>query len=61
MIVCMGALAACAASRTPALPVAPAGTPGFSQAALDGIDPTLQAFIDAGQMSGIYAVIARHG
>ncbi len=60
-IACTGALAACAASRTPALPVAPPEALGLSQAALDRIDPALQAFVDSGQVSGIYAVIARHG
>ena len=57
----MGALASCAASRTPALPMARAETLGLSQAALDRIAPALQAFVDSGQVSGIYAVIARHG
>lgn len=60
-IACMGALGSCAASRTPALPMARAETLGLSQAALDRIDPALQAFVDSGQVSGIYAVIARHG
>jgi CubicO group peptidase (beta-lactamase class C family) len=60
-IACMGALASCAASRTSALPMARAETLGFSQAALDRIDPALQAFVDSGKVSGIYAVIARHG
>lgn len=59
---CMGALSACAAGSTPALPLAPrAETLGLPQAALDRIDPALQAFVDSGQVSGIYAVIARHG
>ncbi|HEX2206995.1 MAG TPA: hypothetical protein VHG93_04885 [Longimicrobium sp.] len=44
----MGALAACAASRTRALPIARAETLGLSQAALDRIDPALQAFVDSG-------------
>ncbi len=61
-IACMGALASCAASRTPALPMAPRAEPlGLSQAALDRIDPALQAFVDSGKVSGIYAMIARHG
>lgn len=59
---CTGALAACAAATPPALPVAPrAETLGFPQAALDRMDPALQAFVDSGKVSGIYAVIARHG
>jgi CubicO group peptidase (beta-lactamase class C family) len=60
-IACMGPLASCAASRTPALPIARAETLGLSQAALDRIGPALQAFVDSGKVSGIYAVIARHG
>jgi CubicO group peptidase (beta-lactamase class C family) len=41
--------------------MAPAGMPGVSQAALGLIDPALQTFVDSGEVSGIYAVIARHG
>jgi hypothetical protein len=41
-IACMGALASCAASRRPALPMARAETLGLSQAALDRIDPALR-------------------
>ncbi|HLM66159.1 MAG TPA: serine hydrolase domain-containing protein [Longimicrobium sp.] len=60
-ISCMGALGSCAASRTPALPMARAETLGLSQAALDGIDPALQAFVDSGKVSGNHGVITRHG
>jgi CubicO group peptidase (beta-lactamase class C family) len=60
-LACLAALASCAPARTPALPTAPPEALGLSQAALDRIDPALQAFVDAGEVSGIYAVIARHG
>ena len=60
-IACTAALASCAAARTPALPTASPETLGLSPAALDRIDPALHAFVDSGAVSGIYAVIARHG
>lgn len=60
-LACTAALAACAASRTPALPTAPPEALGLSPAALERIDLALQAFVDSGAVSGIYAVIARHG
>jgi CubicO group peptidase (beta-lactamase class C family) len=53
--------ASCGVRREPALPVASAEALGFSPTALDRIAPALEAFVDAGNVSGIYAVIARHG
>jgi CubicO group peptidase (beta-lactamase class C family) len=58
---CWGVLASCAAHRPPALPPAPPEALGLSSAALERIDPALQAFVDSGAVGGVYAVIARHG
>ena len=58
---CVGATASCAVHREPALPMARADALGLSPAALDRIAPALQPFVDSGRVSGIYAVIARHG
>ena len=33
----------------------------YDTADYERIDPALQAFVDSGEVSGIYAVIARHG
>jgi CubicO group peptidase (beta-lactamase class C family) len=58
---CWGVLASCAPQRPPALPAAPPEVLGLSSAALERIDPALQAFVDSGAVGGVYAVIARHG
>lgn len=55
------ALAACGGRADPALPAAPPAALGLSPAALDSIEPALQAFVDSGELGGIYAVVARHG
>lgn len=60
-VACVGAFASCAPRREPALPSARPEALGLSPAALDRIDPVLQAFVDSGKVSGIYAVVARHG
>lgn len=52
---------ACAAHHPPALPSAGAESLGLSPAALARIDPTLRPLVDSGRVSGIYAVLARHG
>lgn len=59
MAVC--GLASCGRPAPPALPVASPGALGLSAAALDRIAPALEAFVDSGRVSGIYAVIVRHG
>jgi CubicO group peptidase (beta-lactamase class C family) len=59
-ITCIAAIASCV-HRRPALPTARPEALGLSPAELDRIAPSLQAFVDSGQVSGIYAVIARHG
>jgi CubicO group peptidase (beta-lactamase class C family) len=54
--------AACGARhRPPALPTARPEALGLAPAALARIAQTLQPLVDSGQVSGIYAVIARHG
>jgi CubicO group peptidase (beta-lactamase class C family) len=57
----VAATASCAAHRQPALPLARAESLGLSPAALEQIERTLRPFLDSGRVSGIYAVIARHG
>ena len=57
----IAAATACAAHRRPALPTAGAETLGLAVAALRNIAPALQPLVDSGRVSGIYAVIARHG
>lgn len=52
--------AACASSQ-PVLPPASPDALGLDRAQLRVIDAELQAFVDSGHVSGIYAVIARHG
>lgn len=59
--VCAGAIASCTVHGAPALPTAEPGALGLVPAALDRIDPALQAFVDEGALGGVYAVIARHG
>lgn len=54
-------LVSCAARREPALPRTSAEAAGLSPAALEQVSDALQAFVDAGQLSGVYAVIARDG
>ncbi len=54
-------LTSCVARSAPALPRAPAETLGLSADALARMNVALQSFVDSGQLSGIYAVIARHG
>jgi CubicO group peptidase (beta-lactamase class C family) len=61
VIACVGAGAACAANREPALPSANPEALGLSREALDRIAPALQPFVDSGRVSGIYAVVARRG
>lgn len=58
---CVSALGACAPHGRPALPTARPEEIGLASAALRQIDPVLRAFVDSGRVSGIYAVIARHG
>ena len=55
------ATAACAVHRGPALPTASPASLGLAPAVLDRIAPALQALVDSGSVSGVYAVIARHG
>ena len=59
--VCAGALGACASHRPPTLPAATPAALGLSPAALARIGPALQPLVDSGKVSGIYAVIVRHG
>lgn len=58
---CACTLSACAARPPHALPPAPAAALALSPPALVEIDAALQAFVDSGRVSGIYAVIARRG
>ena len=58
---CLITAASCATHREPALPTATPEALGLSPAALERIGPALQSFVDAGSVSGIYAVVARHG
>lgn len=60
-LACLSASAACTARSTPALPTARPEALGLAPAALDRISSELQAFIDSGKVSGIYATIVRHG
>ncbi len=60
-IACVAATGACSTNRRPALPTAPPEALGLSPAALEQIGPALEAFVDSGKVSGVYAVIARHG
>lgn len=60
-MVCACGLLSCGPRTEPALPSANPGALGFSAAALDRIKPALEAFVDSGRVSGIYAVIVRHG
>jgi CubicO group peptidase (beta-lactamase class C family) len=53
--------ASCATRSRPALPAAPAETLGLSPEVLDRISASLRSFVDSGQVSGVYAVIGRHG
>jgi CubicO group peptidase (beta-lactamase class C family) len=48
-------------SRAAALPTAPPAALGLSRAGLDRLEATLEAFVDSGQVGGIYAVIERGG
>ncbi len=61
MITCAGAAASCTTSPKRGLPTAPAESLGLWPAALAQIAPALKEFVDSGKVSGIYAVIARHG
>jgi CubicO group peptidase (beta-lactamase class C family) len=58
---CVATTTACAAHRAPALPTAAPEALGLDPAALDRIEPALEALVDSGRVSGVYAVIARHG
>jgi len=58
---CLATLTACVGHRPPALPAATPAEAGLSPAALERIATSLQPFVDSGKVSGIYAVIARHG
>jgi len=60
-IACACATLSCARRPEPALLVDSAEALGLSPTALDRIAPALDAFVDSGQLSGIYAVVARHG
>lgn len=55
------ALASCAPLSEPALPAAPPDVLGLSPVVLEGMDTSLQGFVDRGEVGGVYAVIARHG
>jgi CubicO group peptidase (beta-lactamase class C family) len=57
----MVAAAGCAARSRPVLPVAPPAELGLDAAVLAGLEDDLQAFVDSGRVSGIYAVVARGG
>jgi CubicO group peptidase (beta-lactamase class C family) len=59
--VCACGAASCGMRREPALPVASAASLGLAPVALDSIAPALEAFVESGRVSGIYAVIVRHG
>jgi CubicO group peptidase (beta-lactamase class C family) len=59
--VCACGAASCVVRPEPALPVASAASLGLVPAALDSIAPNLEAFVESGRVSGIYAVIVRHG
>ncbi len=54
-------LASCARPSEPALPVAAPEALGLSPKVLERADSVLRAFVDAGQVGGVYAVIARGG
>lgn len=54
------ALASCVA-HAPALPAAEPGSLGLAPHALQRIDSALHAFVENGDVGGIYAVVARHG
>lgn len=60
-IACAAAAASCAGNGKRALPTARPEALGLDPAALAQIAPSLQAFVDSGQVSGIYAVVARRG
>lgn len=53
-------IASCASSK-PVLPHASPDVLGLDRAQLNALDAALQAFVDSGRVSAIYAVIARHG
>jgi CubicO group peptidase (beta-lactamase class C family) len=55
------AVASCARPADPALPVAAPEELGLSPRVLERADSVLEAFVDAGQLGGVYAVIARGG
>jgi CubicO group peptidase (beta-lactamase class C family) len=57
---CALLLLACATKR-PALPRAEPAALGLSEASLERIRPFLQRYVDAGELPGIVAVIARRG
>src|SRR6266571_7481346 len=50
-----------AAALTQGLPRARPADVGLSAAALERIAPALQAYVDAGRLPGLLAVVARHG
>ncbi len=56
-----GGLASCARPSEPALPVAAPAALGLSPTVLERTDSVLRSYVDAGQVGGIYAVIARGG
>jgi CubicO group peptidase (beta-lactamase class C family) len=58
---CAYAAMSCGMRSEPALPVASAAALGLSPAGLDSIEPALESFVESGRVSGIYAVIVRHG
>jgi CubicO group peptidase (beta-lactamase class C family) len=60
-IACAVAATSCGVRRAPALPAARAETLGLSPVVLDQLTRSLDAFVDSGNVSGIYAAIARHG
>lgn len=53
--------ASCSAHKPPALPRANPEMLGLSEPALQRISKSLQSFVDSGKVSGVYAVVARHG
>ena len=50
-----------AAALSQGLPRAHPADVGLSAAALERIAPALQAYVDAGRLPGLLAVVARHG
>ena len=61
LIIAMIALGAAACATPRALPTGNPADFGFSKAALDRIEPALEAYVDSAKYAGIIAVIAKNG